>query len=69
VLTGFDHVICLGLAGGVAPIVTEAGTLQELSELSGLGVRQGSGDLDAVILIHDSHRPESASMWRRHAST
>jgi hypothetical protein len=26
VLAGVDHVICLGLAGGVAAIVTEAGS-------------------------------------------
>jgi hypothetical protein len=51
VLTGFDHVICLGLAGGVAAIVTEAGTLQELSELPGFSVRENDGYLDSV---HDS---------------
>jgi hypothetical protein len=39
-LAGVDHVIRLGLAAGVAAIITEASSLQELSELPGLSVRQ-----------------------------
>jgi hypothetical protein len=54
VLGGIDHLIRLGLAGGVAPIVTEAGTLQELRELPGLGVCQSNGDLDEVLVLHDA---------------
>ena len=57
VLGSIDHLIRLGLAGGVASIVTEAGTLQELRELPGLGIGQGNGDLDEVLVLHDSHLP------------
>jgi len=51
VLAGVDHLIRLGLAGGMAAIVAEAGTLQELSELPGFSVRENDGYLDSV---HDS---------------
>jgi len=54
VLGSIDHLIRLGLAGGVASIVTEAGTLQELRELPGLGVCQSNGDLDEVLVLHDA---------------
>jgi hypothetical protein len=56
VLAGIDHVIRLGLAGGVAAIVAEAGALQELRELPGLSIRQGNGDLDEVLVLvmHDA---------------
>ena len=57
VLGSIDHLIRLGLAGGVASIVTEAGALQELRELPGLGIGQGNGDLDEVLVLHDSHLP------------
>ena len=56
VLPGVDHVIRLGLARGVAAIVTEAGSLLELSELPGLGVRQDDGDLYGVIVVHGAYR-------------
>ncbi len=69
VLAGVDHVIRLLVAGGMAAVVTEAGTLQELGELPGLGVRQRDGDLDDGFVIHDALVPESASMSRRQAST
>lgn len=43
---GVHHVIGLLIAGGVATIVTEADTLEELGEFPGLGVSQGDVDLD-----------------------
>lgn len=53
---------------------TEAGALQELSELPGVDVRQRDGDLDVTGLIHDAltpprcrggrHRPESRGAGR-----
>jgi hypothetical protein len=53
-LAGIDHVIRLGLAGGVASIVTEAGAFEELSELPCLGLGQDDGDLDDMLLSHDA---------------
>jgi hypothetical protein len=41
VFAGVDHVIRLGLAGGMAAIVAEAGAFEELSELARLGRQSG----------------------------
>ena len=50
-LAGVDHVIRLGVAGGVAAIVTEADAFEELSELPRLGLGQNDGDLDGFLIM------------------
>ena len=51
---GISHVIRLGLAGGVAAIVTEADAFEELPELPCFSVRQRDSDLDGVLVTHDA---------------
>ncbi len=66
VLAGVDHLIRLGFAGGVAAIIAEAGSFQDLSELPGLGFGQRDRDLDGVhvhdrLLVRCGPDPDSAA--------
>jgi hypothetical protein len=55
---GIDHAVRLGIAGGVASIVTEADTFEELRELPRFGLGQNDCDLYG---FHDSVRLDVAA--------